>query len=344
VDAIVDVLLADPEPAVRWRARTEVLGEAADSASVRRLRAEIRNSPLVARLLAGRDADGRLSVRPVYGKWQGAHWALAALADIGYPPGDGSLRPMRDQILDTWLHPDYFREFEADRKSAAYRGHGVAVMRGRHRRCASQQGNALRYLTVLGLCTGPAAGRLAALVERLLHWQWPDGGWNCDKRPEASMSSVAETLLPMRGLAAYAAATGDEAAGAAARRAAEVLLERHVVYRRSTGELIKAELAQLHWPLYWHYDVLGGLKGLAEVGVLADPRCARALELLAAKRLPDGGWPAERRYYRTSTEPALGNDNVDWGGTGKRRANPWVTLDALAVTRSAADHSAAMTK
>jgi hypothetical protein len=74
---------------------------------------------------------------------------------------------------------------------------------------------------------------------------------------------------------------------------------------------------------------------MAELGVIADPRCADALDLLESKRLPDGGWPAEASYYRHSTELKLGNDDVDWGGTSSRRFNPWVTVDALAVLRAA---------
>src|SRR2546428_8465851 len=30
----------------------------------------------------------------------------------------------------------------------------------------------------------------------------------------------------------------------------------------------------LHYPLCWHYDVLGGLKGKARIGTIRDPRCA----------------------------------------------------------------------
>lgn len=37
----------------------------------------------------------------------------------------------------------------------------------------------------------------------------------------------------------------------------------------------------------------------------------------------------KRRHYKTSPTVALGNDNVDWGGSSKRRLNPWVTADAL---------------
>ncbi len=326
-NAIVDTLLNSAEPSVRWKVRTRVLGEDPASTAIRRLQDEIRRSPRVRQLLAG--VEG---VRTgVYAKWQGAHWVLATLADVGYPAGDDTLAPLRDDVLDTWLHENYYREFETAGKAESYRRRGVPMMEGRYRRCASQQGNALWFLTVLGL----ANDRTVGLVERLLHWQWPDGGWNCDRSPSAHVSSFAETCLPLRGLAAHARFTDDEAANAAAKRAAEVFLQRRLAFRRSDGGLIHREFAQLHYPLYWHYDVLGGLKVIAEAGAIADDRCCDALDLLEAKRLPDGGWPAEKRYYRCSAEIGLGNDFVDWGGTSTKRSNEWVTADALAVLRAA---------
>jgi hypothetical protein len=329
---LVDGLLRSGEPSVRWKARRWVLGEAADEPAMRRLQEEIRRSPRVAALLANRDAHGRMvTAQGVYAKWQGAHWVLSTLADLGYPPGDDSLVPMREQVLQTWLNQRYYHEFEATTKAQAYARRGVPVMRGRARRCASQQGTALRALTKLGL----ADERSRALVARLLHWQWPDGGWNCDKEPAASMSSVIETLPPMRGLAAHARATGDASAGQAARRAAEVLLERRLFRRRRDGAVIYHDFVRLHSPAYWHYDILGGLRGVAEVGQLDDPRCADALDLLESKRLPGGGWPAEARFYRASPRIALHHDYVDWGGASTRRTNEWVTVDALAVLAAA---------
>jgi hypothetical protein len=96
----------------------------------------------------------------------------------------------------------------------------------------------------------------------------------------------------MRGLGRYAAAHDDSAARAAADRAAEVFLSRRLLFHRSTGRPIRSEWVLLHHPVYWHYDVLAGLKGLAEVGSVDDRRCADALDLLEGKRLPGGGWPA----------------------------------------------------
>jgi hypothetical protein len=329
---IIAELLRSEEPSVRWATRTRALGEPPDDREVRRLREEIRRSPRVRRMLAHRDAAGRLpSRRGVYAKWQGAHWVLAALADLGYPPGDESLLPLRDQVLDQWLAEHYQREYDATGRASTYGRPAVPVIHGRHRRCASQQGNALRALTTLGL----ADDRCADLAALLLRWQWPDGGWNCDKKPDADTSSFCETLTPMRGLAAHAAATGDTTSGAAARRAAEVFLTRRLAFGRRDGRLIHPEFTLLHYPLYWHYDVLGGLVGMVAAGTIADPRCADALDLLAAARLPDGGWPAHRRYYRVSETEGSGAEYVDWGGASSRRANPWVTVDALAVLRAA---------
>jgi hypothetical protein len=160
-----------------------VLGEDPESKASRALQEKIRGSVRVRTLLAHRDRAGRVvRGRSVYDKWQGAHWILATLADIGHPAGDRSLEPMRDQVLDAWLHEDFYKEFQADRKADAYKGVGVCVMEGRHRRCASQQGYALYYLIRLGI----PDERVHKLVERLFHWRWPDGGWNCDKEPSAS--------------------------------------------------------------------------------------------------------------------------------------------------------------
>jgi len=96
----------------------------------------------------------------------------------------------------------------------------------------------------------------------------------------------------------------------------------------------------LHYPCYWHYDILFGLKVLAEAGLVGDSRCAEALDLLESKRLSDGGFPAEKAYYHTpdwksSGRRKTGWSAVDWGGTSKRHMNEWVTADALAVLKAA---------
>jgi hypothetical protein len=306
------------EPSIRWKLWANVEGRDPESPSMQALRGEVRDSPRIQGLLA-RHFGTQAAATPVYAKWQGAHWVA-----------DPVLEPLRDRVIDAWLDPWFYVDFEADAKADAYTVRGVPVMNGRHRRCASQQGNALLASIRLGLLDD----RAPRLVERLLHWQWPDGGWNCDKNPTADTSSFMESLPPMRALAAWAGRTDDVEAERAAQRATEVVLERRLFRRRSDGRVIHPEFTKLHYPLYWHYDVLAGLRAMAELGRIGDPRCADALDLLESKRSDDGGWPAEARYYKHSTVVALGNDDVDWGGTSRRHSNPWVTVDALTVLRA----------
>jgi hypothetical protein len=316
---VVEVLLATDEPAVVLATRRNVLGEPASR--LRDLEEQVRNSTRARALIA--------AVYPgnVYAKWHGAHWVLADLADLGYPGKANELTGLRDRVADHWLDPRYYVEYEPRSKSDVYGREGVPLMEGRYRRCGSQQGNALRSMVRLGL----ADERADQLAERLLHWQWPDGGWNCDRNPSADTASFMETLTPMRGLAAYAAWRQDETAKAAARAAAEVFLSRGLFQRRRDGQPMDPSFLKLHYPLYWHYDVLGGLTAMAEMDLLGDQRCEAALDLLESKRLGDGGWAAEAKFYSTSKKAPSNTAAVDWGGTSTKRMNPWVTVQALSV-------------
>jgi hypothetical protein len=104
----------------------------------------IRISPVSQKLLQHQNVDGEIaSSKGAYQKWQGAHWALASLADIGYPANHPSLFRARDQMLDHWLSESFFREFVPKSKGDLYKyqKNAVPLLDGRYRRCASQQGS-----------------------------------------------------------------------------------------------------------------------------------------------------------------------------------------------------------
>ena len=324
------------EPALAWKVAVNVLGNRDDSPEAQRARSEVRDAPLVRLLLSdvdkvpwGVDASGsfkhfpgnRIPGREIrcfpYSKWCGSHWILSSLADLGYPAGDESLRPMMDETFDCWLS-------ETHKMS-------IRLIAGRTRRCASQESNAVWSSLRLGL----ADERTDELISRLLGWQWPDGGWNCDKRPEADTSSFMETLIPLRALALYAQVSGDSKVRTAAERAAEIFLKRHLFKRQRDGAVMDKHFVRLHYPAYWHYDILFGLKVMAEAGFVSDPRCKDALDLLESKRLPDGGFPAEESYSQSTRPQLSGYSPVRWGGTSRKTANPFVTADALTVLRMA---------
>ena len=196
------------------------------------------------------------------------------------------------------------------------------------------EGLALWYLHELGL----ADGRADELASRLVGWQWPDGGWNCDKNPAARTSSVQETLLPLRGLARHVqAGRAAPALNDAIDRAAEFLLQRRLLWRRRDGAPIRPAWGRdpllIQWPIRF-YDVLSALTVMTELERVRDPRCADALHHLAGKRLSGGGFPVEVRTARTVGAVASDGTFANWGPSGRRRPNPFVTIDATWVLRA----------
>lgn len=293
----IDWLLTSDEPGIRGQTRRDLLGEPAGE--------DVMKGPKVNALLSG-----GLGGDP-YQKWTGAHWRLVSLAELGVPPGEPRALAVADHVL-SWV--------TAQRQ--------VRTVNGLPLRHASIDGNALAASCRLGLATDPRARRLA---EWLISWQWPDGGWNCDERASGRRSSFHETLPPMWALHEYAQATGDESAALAAARAAELLLEHRLFRRMGTGEVINRAWLVLHYPPYWHYDILQALLVLSRMGLAADPRAADALDVVERRRLQDGRWRTGGRWWNPPDRP-YAHDPVDWGGSGP---NEMATLNALRVLRAA---------
>jgi len=316
VDNIKKILLSSEEPSIKFKFWANVMDKDSNSQEIKKLQQEIKSSARVQRLLSEREYDGKIPFHP-YKKWYGAHWVLATLADIGYPSKDNTLIPLREQVLN-WL------------LSAGHKK-GIKTINGRVRRCASQEGNTIFSILSLGLWDD----KVEELVDSLIKWQWVDGGWNCDKRPEAINSSFMETLIPLRALALYAKLTKDEKIMLSVERATEIFLKRRLFKGQRDGNVTSEDFIRLHYPCYWHYDILFALKVITEAGFIHDKRCNDALDLLESKRLDDGGFPAEGKYYKVTEKKISGKSLVDWGPVSEKRMNPFVTVDALYVLKEA---------
>jgi len=263
---------------------------------------------MIGQLLDGQRSDGSFGVHP-YSKWTGSHWRLVSLVELGVSGTDRAARAGADDVL-RWI--------AAPSKPL--------IIDGRERRHASMEGNALAVCCRLGMARDR---RVRHLVDVLLTAQWADGGWNCDRKSNAHRSSFHESLAPIWGLVEYHRATGDSSALAAAQRAGELLLSHHVYLSTATGKPIHPEWTSIHWPHYWHYDFFHGLRAVAALGRLGDPRAADALALLRARRRPDGTWRATgRRYWRRPGGAESGVEVVDWGD-----AHEIVTPNALAMVQ-----------
>ena len=299
-------LLNSDEPAIRLMTRCDVLGEPTDADA-----GQVLAGAKVTALLSGQRGDGGFGVHP-YRKWTGAHWRLVSLAELAVPPGEPRAAAAAGHVL-AWL---------------ASPGRRVPVIGGLARAHASIEGNALAACCRLGLAADP---RVRSLAGSLIAWQWPDGGWNCDPAATGRRSSFHESLAPAWGLHEYGQATGDPAAQDAASRAAGLLLDHRLFRSLGSGQVIRRAWLALHYPPYWHYDILQALLVLSRTGKADDPRASDALDELQRRRLPDGRWQPGGCWWKppgSTVTPEV----VDWGRSGP---NQMITLNALRVLKAA---------
>jgi hypothetical protein len=315
-------LLKSEDASIRFLALTEVLGLPPDSHEVEETRRQILRGERVRTLLFGQQGDGGFGVHP-YQKWTGAHWRLVSLVELAIPESDRKAIKAANQVLE-WLRGESHLR-------------AIKKINGLTRRCASQEGNALGVCSYLGMAEDT---RVRALAESLIDWQWPDGGWNCDKRPEAHHSSVNESLSTMWGLAQYLKATNDADVKRAIERAAEFFLRHRLFRSHRSGRILDPKILKLRYPPYWHYDILQALRVLSFVDKLKDPRTREALDIVESKRSADGLWATEGCYWNMRRKvPVKGKgllvsnvEVVDWGRHGP---SEMITLNAMRVLKAA---------
>ena len=314
-ETAVTWLLESDDPSIRYATLVELLDVHPDSQWARSEERKIVDGPKVRALLAGQQPDGGFGVS-AYAKWTGAHWRLVSLADLNVPADDPHARAAAETVLD-WLNSEKHRR-------------DTFIINGLARRHASQEGNALTVCSHLGMGSDP---RVARLAELLLSYQWPDGGWNCSRHKDARHSSFYESITPLKGLIAYRSATGDDSVSEAIERGGEFFLSHGLMRSERTGEVINQRWLDLHYPLYWHYDVPYALNVLAPLGVLDDPRLSEALDLIERKRLPDGRWRPKGYYWRMpGSRGSLPEEVVDWG---RGAPNEMITLNARRALKAA---------
>ncbi len=321
-DSAVSWLLSSEDPSIRYFTLTEVLDEPEDSTEVQATKRSIVRGRRVRALLAGQDSNGGFSVHP-YKKWTGAHWRLVSLVELGIPKRHKAAVKATDQVL-RWLTTGTQDHRRGQRVNGLWRVH------------ASMEGNALGVCSHLGITEDP---RVKQLAQSLVEWQWPDGGWNCDEREETKHSSFYETVSTLWGLVKYHQGTGDKASSRAIQKASEFFLKHRLFRSETTGEIANSEWLKLHYPLYWHYDILQALRVLHQAGKLKDSRTKEALDFIESKRLRDGRWRPGGYYWcpkgriRVMGKKRITSniEVVDWGRNGP---NEMITLNALRVLKA----------
>jgi len=298
--------LLDSDPSIRWQVLQDLIGAPADEVAAERARVETEGAG--AQLLALQGAEGAWAGAAWNRGWNSTMHVLMLLRDMGLDPASDPARRALGLVRErvTWQgNPQY---------------DGNRFFAGEVEPCINGQ---------VGAVGAYFGQNVLGIVERLLAEQLADGGWNCEAENGSTRSSFNTTICVLEALLEHERAGGGSPELIEARlRGQEYLLERQLLRRRSTGEVIErdrkgnAVWSRFAFPTWWHYDVLRGLEYLRSAGVAPDERVAEAIALVASKRDAEGRWPLETRY------PGVMPLELD---DGEGRPSRWNTLRALRV-------------
>jgi hypothetical protein len=312
--------LLDSDPAIRWQVMRDLTDAPKDDVGPERAR--IAGRGWGARLLALQRQDGQWDGgTPTFTTTAAAQWWQALP-----PERQGTLFP---EWTSTAWSLMLLRNFGLDPVSAEAR-HAVRLVR---ERCRWEHDGEPFFAGEVEPCINGKAVAIGAyfgedvqgIVDRLLGEQMSDGGWNCEQENGSTRGSFHTTIDVLEGLLEYERATvGSPQVRTARLRGQEYLLERRMLRRLSTGEVIDPAWTQFSYPTAWHYDVLRGLDYLRGAGAVPDERVAEAIEVVESKRDGDGRWPLENPH------PGRLHFAMD---EGEGRPSRWNTLRAMRVLR-----------
>ena len=296
-DTLVQWLL-DSDPSIRWQVMRDLTD--APSHIVEAERARVATEGWGAKLLDLQRPDGQWGDGVDTPFWWTNMYTLVYLRDFGLDPASDRARSAIDRVREKVTWGPWFGD------SPFFEGEVEPCINGR--------------VVALGAYFGVRSDRL---VDRLLGEQLADGGWNCETEHGSVRSSFHTTICVLEGLLAFEQAFGGAPAVTDARkRAHEYLLERRLLRRLSTGEIIDPSWTHFAFPPLWHYDVLRALEYLRVAGVEPDPRVDEAVAIVRERRQADGRWLLDVRHKDTPYEEIAGPMG---------EANRWITLRALRV-------------
>lgn len=260
---VLEWLLDEREPSMRYRTLTELEGRSESDPEVRKAKERIPRNGWAAEILSKRSPEGwwARGEKLYTPKYLSTNWQLLILSDLGLTRE----HPLVRDSCELWM------------ERCASNGGGVGAISGRTpHHCMA--GNQARALIRFGYADD-------ARVQRTLDWlvetAAPLGGWSCFGR--------GRNLDSWEGLSAFAAyprAKWTASARTVVERAAEFYLEREL-YRQ--GDRYEPWY-RFHYPAHYYYDLLVGLDLLTALGYSSDPRLGVALAHLRKKQRSDGRW------------------------------------------------------
>ncbi len=256
-------LLEESQPAVRYRALTELLGRKENDPEVRQTSQRILERGWAAEILSRRTtgggwADGTSQYRP---KYLSTNWMMLVLADLGLTRSE----PVIGELCEFWM-----KGFAA--KDGGLGGNS----KGTPHYCVAA--NMARALIRFGYADDP---RVRQTLERLVKSADAKGGWSC-----FGSGRNLDSWEALSAFAVYPRTKWTEGIQECVEKGAEFFLQRELHHQGARY----APWYRFHYPVHYYYDLLVGLDFMTGLGYAGDPRMQYAVRFLRSRRRRDGSW------------------------------------------------------
>jgi len=322
-DQVLEWLLEEDNPSVRYFALTTLLDKKPKSDEIRSARKAIMDTGAVPAILSQQNDDGSwgLPERFYRDKYRGAVWNLIILAEMGADPVDSRIKHACEFILHHSQNTDT-AGFAYDQSAKTGTGLFSGVVP-----CLT--GNMVYSLIKLGYLDDE---RVKQAIDWINTYQRTDDAAEspptgkayeryamCWGRHSCHMG-VAKTL---KALAAIPVEKRSSATQHKLQELSEYFLKHHL-YKKSHNlkEVSRPGWLKIGFPLMYQTDILE-LLGIFSQLKVRDPRLNDALEILRGKQMRDGTWKMENSFN--------GKTLVDVEKKGQ--PSKWITLKALQVLK-----------
>ena len=322
-DQVLEWLLEENNPSVRYFTLTTLLVKKPKSAEIRSARKAIMDTGAVPDILSQQNKDGSwgLPERFYRDKYRGAVWNLMILAEMGADPVDSRVKNACEFIMQHSQNPE-MAGFSYDQSAKSGTGLFSGVVP-----CLT--GNMVYSLIKLGYLDDE---RLQRAIDWINTYQRADDAAEfpptgkvyerygmCWGRHSCHMG-VAKTLKALAAIPVEKRSSGTQQK---LQELSEYFLKHHL-YKKShnLNEVSRPGWLKIGFPLMYQTDILE-LLGIFSQLKVKDPRLTDALEILRGKQMQNGTWKMENSFN--------GKMLVDVEKKGQ--PSKWITLKALQVLK-----------
>lgn len=318
---IIDWLLEENNPSVRYFTLRDLLHRPERSAEVQKAKSEIMTKGIAQKIFSKQSADGYWAEKRDFyrSKYKGTVWQLIILANLGAEGNDPRIKRACEYIF----------HYSQDKESGGFSyDYSVTADRGSHSGVVPcLTGNMVWSLIRLGYL---ADARLRRAIDYIATYQrYDDGehanlaGWPYDRFKMCFGKHTCHMGAgkALKALAEIPPAERSAGVGRSIEQGVEYFLKHHI-YKKSHNltKVARPGWLKFGFPLMYQDDVLEMLEILAKL-YIKDKRLESAIELVESKRNKEGKWILENTFngrFFTNIEQ-------------KGKPSKWITLKALQV-------------